>query len=118
MWRAVARAGGRVDLSARELEVCARVRESEVVDPAGGGTHREVGGPQPDGTVVRAPAGILTYDPAELTVTVAAGTSVAELSAVLADAGQECVLDPRSPSATVGGTIAAGLSGPRRLRYG
>jgi hypothetical protein len=37
--------------------------------------------------------------------------------AVLAAAGQHCPLDPRDPAATVGGTLAAGLSGPRRLRY-
>ena len=35
------------------------------------------------------------YDPADLTVTVGAGTTVAELDAVLAEHGQECPLDPR-----------------------
>ena len=65
-----------------------------------------------------APAGIVAYDPAELTVTVGAGTSVAELREALGAAGQECPLDPRDDAATVGGVIAAGLSGHRRLRYG
>ena len=60
----------------------------------------------------------LDYDPRDLTVTVGAGTSVAELAAVLAEHGQECPLDPRDPSATVGGVLATGLSGPRRLRHG
>jgi glycolate oxidase FAD binding subunit len=67
---------------------------------------------------VRAPGGILSYDPADLTVTVAAGTTVAALDAVLAPHGQECALDPVDRRATVGGTIAVGLSGPRRLGVG
>jgi glycolate oxidase FAD binding subunit len=44
---------------------------------------------------------------------------VADLGTALGEGGQECVLDPRDPTgATVGGTLAAGLSGHRRLRYG
>jgi glycolate oxidase FAD binding subunit len=89
------------------------------VSPVGSRTHWEVGGPPPVGAVeVRMPAGIVTYDPADLTVTVAAGTSCAMLAATLAEAAQECVLDPRSDDATVGGLLATGLSGHRRLRYG
>lgn len=94
------------------------VRRAEVVVPVGGRTHWEVGGPAPVGTEVTAPAGIVEYDPAELTVTVGAGTTIAELDAVLAASGQQCPLDPRDTSATVGGVLAVGLSGPRRLRYG
>ena len=53
------------------------VASAAVVDPHGSGTHREVGGPPPtDGVAVRAPVGILAYDPADLTVTVGAGTTV------------------------------------------
>jgi glycolate oxidase FAD binding subunit len=104
-----------------ELDVLRdEVAGATTVVAVGGRTHWEVGGAPPPGcTEVRAPAGVLGYDPAELTVTVGAGTAVADLDAVLAGAGQECVLDPRDPArATVGGTIAAGLSGARRLRYG
>jgi glycolate oxidase FAD binding subunit len=107
-----------VDLIDAERAVAASVGAAELVAPVGAGTHREVGGPPPDGTEVRAPSGIVTYDPAELTVTVGAGTSVGALASVLAASGQECPLDPRDEEATVGGTIAAGLSGMRRLRYG
>ncbi len=53
-----------------------------------------------------------------MTVTVLGGTPVATLEAALAEHGQECPLDPRSTDATVGGVLACGLSGPRRLRYG
>lgn len=94
------------------------VAAAERVVPVGGRTHWEVGGPPPEGTEVRAPAGVIEYDPAELTITVGAGTTVAELDATLAAAGQQCPLDPRRPDATVGGVLATGLSGPRRLRHG
>jgi glycolate oxidase FAD binding subunit len=106
------------DLAAAEASVAALVRDSSAIVPTGAGTHKEVGGPVPTGTPVRAPAGIVTYDPAELTVTLGAGTTVANLTQVLADAGQECPLDPREAQATVGGTLSTGLSGHRRLRYG
>jgi glycolate oxidase FAD binding subunit len=99
-------------------ELRAAVAAAETVSPVGAGTHWEVGNPPTLGVEVHAPAGVLAYDPAELTVTVGAGTSVGALTDTLAQSGQECVLDPRSASATVGGTVAAGLSGPRRLRYG
>ena len=37
---------------------------------------------------------------------------------MLAEHGQQCALDPRDPKATVGGVLACGLSGIRRLRHG
>src|SRR5207237_1992271 len=77
--RAAAGPGGRVDLIDAERAVAAQVGDATTVAPVGTGTHREVGGPPPAGTEVRAPAGIVTYDPAELTVTVGAGTTVADL---------------------------------------
>jgi glycolate oxidase FAD binding subunit len=99
-------------------ELAAAVQPADVVVPVGGRTHWEVGGPPPVGTEVRAPSGIVEYDPAELTVTIGAGMAVGDLDDLLATAGQECPLDPRDPHATVGGVLAVGLSGPRRLRHG
>ena len=95
------------------------VAAAPVVSAVGARTHWEVGGPPPAGAVeVTAPSGVVTFDPDDLTVTVNAGTPCAELAAVLADHGQECALDPRDPAATVGGVLATGLSGHRRLRWG
>lgn len=106
------------DLLDAERAVAAQVGAADAVAPVGTGTHREVGGPPPAGVEVRAPVGVVMYDPAELTVTVGAGTTVEELSGILSEANQECVLDPRDATATIGGTLACGLSGLRRLRYG
>lgn len=102
-----------------ESALAEAIASATVVDPRGTGTHREVGGPPPAaGLEARAPVGVLSYDPADLTVTVAAGTTVADLGATLAPHGQECALDPIDPAATIGGTLAVGLSGLRRLRVG
>ena len=103
---------------AGEAAVAAAVGAASTVVPVGGRTQWDVGGAPPAGTEVRAPAGIVAYDPAELTVTAGAGTSVAALDEALAEHGQECPLDPRDPRATLGGVLAVGTSGHRRLRFG
>ena len=76
-----------------------------------------VGGDVAPGTrEVRAPAGIVEHEPAEMTVRVRAGTTIDELDAALAPHGQ-CVALPGG-SRTVGGVLAVGRSGLRRLGYG
>jgi len=64
--------------------------------------------------------GIVSYHPSELVVTVRAGTPLAELEAALAENGQMLAFEPPhfGESATVGGCVAAGLSGPRRMSAG
>ena len=76
----------------------------------GGGTRWRLGGEAAPGTrEVRAPAGIVAFEPAEMTVRVRADTLVAELHEVLADAGQRTAL-PERPGGTVGGALMAGES--------
>lgn len=102
-------------------DLCEVVAQAAVVVPVGSRTHWEVGGPPPAGddvVCVRAPDGVVAYDPADLTVTIGAGTRCDELAEILGAEGQECALDPRDGSATVGGVLATGLSGHRRLRLG
>jgi glycolate oxidase FAD binding subunit len=103
-----------VDLS----ELCAAVADADAVVAAGARTQWEVGDPVGEATIVSVPAAIVGYEPEDMTVTVGGGVSVAELDALLAAHGQECALDPRDPDATVGGVLACGLSGIRRLRHG
>ena len=64
--------------------------------------------------------GIVDFEPTELVVTARCGTPLAELEATLADKGQLLPFEPPhfGPSATLGGCIAAGLSGPRRATAG
>jgi glycolate oxidase FAD binding subunit len=75
-------------------------------------------------------SGISSYEPTELVVTVRAGTKLAELEAVLAEKGQCLAFEPPrfAPGGddsgtvprggTVGGMVAAGLSGPSRAAVG
>ncbi|MDP3834012.1 MAG: glycolate oxidase subunit GlcE [Hydrogenophaga sp.] len=65
-------------------------------------------------------SGIVSYEPTELVVTVRAGTALAELEAVLAERGQCFPFEPPhfAPGGTVGGMVAAGLSGPARASAG
>ena len=68
----------------------------------------------------RALSGIVSYEPSELVVTVRAGTPLAELEALLAEKGQCLPFEPPhfGEGATVGGMVAAGLSGPARASVG
>lgn len=65
-------------------------------------------------------AGVLEYDPAELTFTALAGTPVAEVAAMLAEHGQYLPFDPpfASAGATLGGVVGAGVSGSNAYRRG
>jgi glycolate oxidase FAD binding subunit len=76
---------------------------------------REVAGEVID---TRLHSGIVTYDPTELVITARAGTPLSVLNAALEDAGQMLPCEPPSYSdggdGSVGGMVAAGLSGPRR----
>lgn len=78
---------------------------------------REVAGEVLD---TRAHCGIVSYDPTELVITARAGTPLSVLNAALEQAGQMLPCEPPTYSdggagdATVGGMVAAGLSGPRR----
>jgi glycolate oxidase FAD binding subunit len=96
------------------------VGDTDPVVPVGGKTQWSPDDADPAvAREVRAPVGVVSYEPAEMVVRVRAGTAVAELDAVLAASGQMVPLDPAVPSrATVGGVLAAGESGIRRLRYG
>ncbi len=87
----------------------------------GGGSKDFYGEPpqgEPLSTAVL--AGITSYEPSELVVTVRAGTPLAELEATLAQRGQCLPFEPPHFGAggTVGGMVAAGLSGPARASAG
>ena len=64
--------------------------------------------------------GVISYEPSELVVTALAGTPLAELEALLLAQGQCLPFEPPhfSPHSTLGGMVAAGLSGPARASVG
>ena len=89
----------------------------------GGGT-KDFHGETPHGEILSTTAltGITSYEPSELVVTVRGGTPLAELEAVLAEKGQCLPFEPphfgAAGAGTVGGMVAAGLSGPARASVG
>lgn len=105
---------------AREVLVAAAARGVGVV-PLGAGT--EPGPEAPAGPfVVMATerlSGVEEYEPADLTVTVRGGTSLAALAATLAQEGQWLPVDPPfAPRRTVGGVVAMGNAGSLGMAYG
>jgi glycolate oxidase FAD binding subunit len=91
-----------------------------------GGGSKAFYGPQRQGQRLDTSAlsAVLSYEPTELVVTVGAGTPLAELESLLAERGQCLPFEPphftwaASSGATVGGMVAAGLSGPARANAG
>jgi glycolate oxidase FAD binding subunit len=112
-------------------ELCDRVMTARAghkpVLVCGGGSKHFYGNPatvapgdghcQLDLTVYR---GIVAYHPSELVVTVRAGTPLRELEQALAAEGQMLAFEPPhyGEHATVGGCVATGLAGPRRMAAG
>lgn len=86
----------------------------------GGGTHQTIGHASTADVLMSsaAMAGVIAWEPDDLTVVVEAGASVAELEATLAERGQTAGLPEVPGPATVGGVVATGTSGFRRARYG
>src|SRR5690242_3126575 len=64
--------------------------------------------------------GITLYSPNELIISARAGTRLADIEATLADHGQHIIAEPPGvpPDQTLGGVVAANLSGPRRIAWG
>ena len=63
-------------------------------------------------------AGVIDYQPDDLTIVAGAGTTLGELEDVLADRELSAVLPETAPQRTIGGVVASGASGYSRLGYG
>jgi len=107
-------------------QVCELLRMANAdrlkVIPFGHGTKLLLGGvPQPVDFAISLERlnKICDYPANDLTISVEAGLPIRELESTLAGKGQMLPLDvPFARQATVGGTIAANMNGPRRLGYG
>src|SRR5262245_52803618 len=103
--------------------------EGKSLEIAGRGTKRAIGRPaQTDLTLdLSALTGVTLYEPEELVLTARAGTPIAEIEALVASNGQQLAFEPMdyapllgavAGGGTVGGVLAANLSGPRRIKAG
>lgn len=109
-----------------EAQVAAVLRLADehqaTVMPRGGGSHIGLGNVPTHLDVVLSVQRLqqqLAYEPGDMTTTVQAGLRLADLQASLHPHGQFLALDPSAAdTTTVGGIVAANLSGPRRLLYG
>jgi glycolate oxidase FAD binding subunit len=95
----------------------------------GGGTKRDIGAPDTDAQELdmRGLDGVVDYDPPELVLTVRAGTRLSTVQSLVASQNQMLAFEPfdhgpifgRWPGeATIGGIVAAGVSGSQRLSAG
>ncbi len=101
-------------------DLSAEYAEDHVVVPVGGGTHQAIGySIDADVTIsTKSLAAVIDYKPEDLTMTIGAGMTVAEAEAIANADGRTTVLAEHPGEGTVGGAVAAGIWGWRRLRYG
>ncbi len=120
------RPGGPAEL--RELVAWAAAEE-QPLEVLGRGSKRGLGRPveAAHAVVMDGMAGIRLYEPEELVMAAGAGTSLAEIEAMLAERGQELAFEPADYGAllggepgrqSIGGAFACNLAGPRRLKSG
>lgn len=109
--------------------IAASVRSGRAIEVRGGGSKAAIGHPDRDVDVLEtgAFAGVIDYDPAELVLTAGAATPLREIAALLRANGQMLAFEPFDHAAllggapgraTIGGVIAAGVAGSRRLTAG
>src|SRR5271168_2292970 len=103
--------------------------EGKALEVVGRGTKRPIGrAAQWDATLdLSGLSGVTLYEPEELVLSAKAGTPLAEIEALTAASRQELAFEPMdygpllgtpAGNATLGGVLAANLSGPRRIKAG
>jgi glycolate oxidase FAD binding subunit len=116
---------------AKEVEEAVRwaLGNDKSLELAGQGTKRGIGRPsQTDLTLdLSGLTGVTLYEPAELVLSARAGTPIDEIEVLLEKNNQELAFEPmdygpllggEANRGTLGGVIAANLSGPRRIKSG
>lgn len=109
-------------------EVVAQCHASaRALEIAGGGTRtRRAASPAATPLTTSGIAGVVAYEPGELTLIARAGTPVDQIEQLLAAEGQALAFEPMdhrvllgsNGTPTLGGVVAANVSGPRRLQAG
>jgi glycolate oxidase FAD binding subunit len=116
---------------AKDVETAVRdaIGAGQPLEIVGHGTRRSIGHRPATNALLDISGlnGIISYEPNELILTVQAGAVLAEVQALLAGSNQVFAFEPMDTAAllgtaagrgTVGGMIAAGLAGPRRIKAG
>ncbi|MGO3928660.1 FAD-binding protein [Rhodopseudomonas pseudopalustris] len=116
---------------AQEVEdaVRAAIANEQPLEIIGHGTKRPVGQPMATNAVLELSAlnAVTAYEPNELIITVQAGAPVADVLSLIDSRNQQFAFEPINTSlllgtpeteGTIGGMIAAGLAGPRRIKSG
>jgi glycolate oxidase FAD binding subunit len=116
---------------AKDVEAAVQwaLAEGKAVEVAGRGSKRAIGRPaQTDLTLdLSALTGVTLYEPEELVLSAKAGTPIAEIEALVDSRGQQLAFEPMdcgpilgtpTGGGSIGGVLAANLSGPRRVKAG
>jgi glycolate oxidase FAD binding subunit len=116
---------------AKDVEDAVRwaLSESKTLEVAGRGSKRALGRPsQSDLTLdLSGLSGVTLYEPEELVLSAKAGTPLAEIEALVESKGQQLAFEPMDygpvlgmaeSAGSLGGALAANLSGPRRIKAG
>jgi glycolate oxidase FAD binding subunit len=117
------------DAKDAEAAVQWALAEGKALELVGHGSKRAIGRPaQTDLTLdLSGLSGVSLYEPEELVLSAKAGTPLAEIEALVAGRGQQLAFEPMdygpilggsAGRGTIGGTLAANLSGPRRIKAG
>jgi glycolate oxidase FAD binding subunit len=112
-----------------EFIVRAALAEEKTLEVVGCGTKRAIGrAAQWDATIdLSGLSGVTLYEPQELVLSAKAGTPLGEIAALVSASNQELAFEPMdygpllggpADGASIGGMLAANLSGPRRLKAG
>jgi glycolate oxidase FAD binding subunit len=117
------------DAAEVEQAIRSALADGKTLEVVGHGTKRAIGrAAQWDATLdLAALTGVTLYEPEELVLSARAGTPLAEIEALVAASKQELAFEPMdygpllataAGAATIGGVLAANLSGPRRIKAG
>jgi glycolate oxidase FAD binding subunit len=117
------------DAKEAEATIGWALAEGKTLEVVGRGTKRAIGrAAQWDATLdLSGLSGVTLYEPEELVLSAKAGTPLAEIEALVAASRQELAFEPmdyaavlggKAGAGTIGGAIAANLSGPRRIKAG
>jgi len=116
------------DASDVEEAVRAAIASDQPVEIIGHGSRRQIGQPLATNAVLDLSAlnAVMSYEPNELIITVQAGAPLADVMSLIDSKSQQFAFEPMHTTSllgipghgTVGGMIAAGLAGPRRIKAG